>query len=287
MRTRWGLLHRGGPGCSGWAPARHGPGTAVGSNPYRRHQPRFFSAGSSPLPMMIGRIAGSGATSFATSAGGASSDDFASGSAAGAAGASTGAAVAMVRSPSESAAAGSGAVALTISCADAAAGSCVDAVAGASAGRRPRRGCRRWLERPHPSLWCAERFEAGGNALWFGRRQDGRRLGRRQRRGLGRRHGRGLGRPHFRPRHRQRLARHRLLRLLPHRGARLHLLQHVENIERVAAERIGRGRADIDRRQVGLLRARCSERRALAVARLAPPPPAAATATPAPRVILR
>ena len=111
----------------------------------------------------------------------------------------------------------------------------------------------------------------------MGRRQDGRRLGRRQRRGFGRRHGRGLGRPHFRPRHRQRLARHRLLRFLPDRGTRLYLFQHVENVERVTAERIGWGRADIDRRQVGLLCTRCSERRALP----------AATATPAPRIILR
>ncbi len=78
----------------------------------------------------------------------------------------------------------------------------------------------------------------------------------------------------------------RLGRSHPRRGRiRLRLLQHVEDVERLATERIGGCRPDIDRRQIGLLRPRGSDRDAFAVTALTPPAAAAPT-TPAPTAII-
>ena len=62
----------------------------------------------------------------------------------------------------------------------------------------------------------------------------------------------------------------------------LGLLQHVEDVEGVAAERIGRGGADIDRRQVRLIDVRPGERRCLAAILAPAAPPSATPAAPEP-----
>ena len=64
------------------------------------------------------------------------------------------------------------------------------------------------------------------------------------------------------------------------RCRRLGLIHHVEDVERLPAERIGRRRPGIDRRQIGLIGAWFGVRRHLAIA-VGPPPAPAATTAPA------
>ena len=65
-----------------------------------------------------------------------------------------------------------------------------------------------------------------------------------------------------------------------HRGRRLGLIHHVEDVERLTAERVGWRRSGVDRRQLGLIGPWFGMGRHLAIA-IGPPPAPATTTAPA------